>query len=106
VVTPVVQTACALCTQPATLVIEPARQTLDRGPDPTDQSFSITVMLPGIPLCEEHVVEVRQGDRLVGWCDDERCRTYGEAGGASVCGQPYEQIASKTRSRSTTPKSH
>jgi hypothetical protein len=101
VVTAAIESPCALCDRPATLVIDPPRRTLDRGLDPSDESYSVTVLLPNIPLCDEHDLDVRQGDRLVGWCDDERCRTYGGAGETSACGEPYAQLAG-TRSRSAT----
>ncbi|MHB8438660.1 MAG: hypothetical protein ACYDD4_05795 [Acidimicrobiales bacterium] len=66
--------------------------------DPGDPSFSVTVILPDVPLCAEHTRDVRQGDRLVGWCDDERCRKYGEIGELSVCGDPYKKLNSSNRS--------
>jgi hypothetical protein len=106
VVTARVQSLCAMCGQPATTVIDPPRRTLDRGPDPTDQSYSITVMLPDVPLCGEHVRDVRQGDRIVGWCDDQRCRTYGEVGETSACGEQYGALGSRNRSRTSIPKGH
>jgi hypothetical protein len=95
VVTSAVQAPCSLCSRPATVVVDPPRRTLDRGLDPSDESFSLTVLLPDIPLCDEHVLEVREGDRFVGWCDDERCRTYGEVGETSACGELYAQIGPK-----------
>jgi hypothetical protein len=85
---------CALCDQPATSAIEPRRRTMDRGLDPSDESYSVTVLLPDVPLCDEHASEVRGGDRFVGWCDDEHCRTYGEAGETSACGEPYQPVGS------------
>jgi hypothetical protein len=105
-VTSLVQSPCALCGRPATEVIEPPRRTLDRGPDPSDESYSITAILPDVPLCDEHVQDVREGDRLVGWCDDQRCRAYGEIGETSACGEQYEQLGSSNRSRSAHAKSH
>ncbi len=95
------ESPCALCGRPATTSIEPIRRTLARGADPDDQSYSITVILPDVALCDEHAADVRQGSRLVGWCDDERCRIYGEAGKVSACGSQYEEIASGNRSRSS-----
>lgn len=89
---PAVGSSCALCGRPATIVIEPKRRTLDRGPDPSDQSFSVTVILPDALLCADHGAHVRQGDLLLGWCDDERCRTYGEAGTSSACGCDYTKL--------------
>jgi hypothetical protein len=93
-----IQSPCALCGDLPTVLLEPPRRTLDRGPDPNDISYSITVILPDVPLCNEHEREVRQGDLRLGWCDDQRCRMYGEAGESSVCGEPYERLASANRS--------
>jgi len=84
---------CALCSQPATVSIEPPRRTLGRGPDPSDPSYSVTVILPDVMLCAEHAFEVRQGDTLIGWCDDERCRVYGEVGEMSPCGHKFDKLA-------------
>jgi hypothetical protein len=101
--TTVTESPCAFCSEISTTHIDPPRRTLDRGPDPTDDSFSITVILPDIPLCEVHAGTVRDGTFLLGWCDDEQCRIYGEVGASSTCGAPYGALASTTRSRS---KSH
>ncbi|HEY1830149.1 MAG TPA: hypothetical protein VGG38_07900 [Acidimicrobiales bacterium] len=84
---------CSLCSQPATVSNEPARRTLSRGPDPSDPSFSVTVILPDVMLCAEHALDVKEGTTLIGWCDDERCRIYGEVGEPSPCGRPYEKLA-------------
>ena len=92
------QSACAVCGLTATAVVEPLRRTLDRGPDPDDDSYSITVILPDTPLCEHHARLVREGDLLLGWCDDPRCREYGEAGERSACGAPFERLPGKSRS--------
>lgn len=83
---------CVLCGEPATEAIDPPRRTLARGLDPGDPSYSVTVILPDIALCAEHSLEVRQGERLVGWCDDQHCRTYGALGELSACGLPYEKL--------------
>jgi hypothetical protein len=93
--------ACALCERPAQVTVDPPRRTLARGVDPSDDSFSVTVILPDVSLCDEHGEEVRLGDRVVGWCDDPRCRTFGEAGQASACGEPYETLSASNRSRSS-----
>jgi hypothetical protein len=95
------QAPCAMCGRTATAGLDPPRRTLDRGLDPDDDSYSITVMLPEIPLCDQHAREVRQGDVRPGWCDDPRCRVYGKVGVPSACGAPYEQLASGGRSRSS-----
>ena len=84
---------CTLCSHPATVSIEPPRRTLARGPDPSDPSYSVTVILPDVMLCAEHAFDVRQGDTLIGWCDDERCRVYGEVGETSPCGHKFDKLA-------------
>jgi hypothetical protein len=99
----VTESPCAFCGEVSTTLIEPPRRTLDRGPDPNDDSFSITVILPDIPLCDLHARLVGDGDFRLGWCDNEQCRIYGEAGTPSACGAPFAPLASTTRSRS---KSH
>jgi hypothetical protein len=95
------QSPCALCSRLATEGIDPPRRTLDRGLDPSDQSYSITVILPEVMLCAEHALQVHQGDTLIGWCDDEHCRIYGEVGETSPCGAQFQRLASGNRSRST-----
>lgn len=84
---------CVLCSQPATVSVAPQRRTLDRGPDPNDSSYSITVILPKVMLCAEHAFDVRAGGTLIGWCDDEHCRVYGEVGEASPCGHTFDTLA-------------
>jgi hypothetical protein len=92
---------CAVCGLSPTALVEPPRRTLDRGPDPDDDSYSITVMLPDIPLCELHARQVREHDLRLGWCDDPKCREYGEAGERSDCGAAFVPLAgSRTRSAS------
>jgi hypothetical protein len=98
---PLREPRCALCERPATVFVEPIRRTLARGTDPNDQSYSITVILPDVPVCGEHFPDVRQGNRLVGWCDDERCRVYGEVGETSACGTKYEEVRSGNRARAS-----
>lgn len=90
---------CVLCGKPMTVMIDPPRRTLARGLDPSDESFSVTVILPDIPLCDDHAEDVRQGERQVGWCDDAPCRNFGEVGQASPCGKEYERLTTGTRSR-------
>jgi hypothetical protein len=84
--------SCAVCGGTATVMIEPPRRTLTRGSDPSDPSFSVTAILPDVPLCAEHALDVRRGARGIGWCDDERCRAYGEIGEASACGEQYKKL--------------
>jgi hypothetical protein len=93
---------CALCGGAATVALEPPRRTLARGLDRSDPSFSVTVILPDVPLCAEHAVAVRQGDRRVGWCDGEGCRAYGEVDETSPCGVPYQRLE-PSRSRPAPP---
>jgi hypothetical protein len=78
----------------------PTQRTLDRGPDPEDNSYSITVILPDVPLCDAHTRDVLSDDLHLGWCDDPRCRSYGREGESSSCGAPFEQLGKK-RSRFT-----
>jgi len=84
---------CALCSGSATTTVEPQRRTLCRGSDPEDPTYSVTVLLPDVALCAGHGVDVRAGDILLGWCDNEHCRIYGEVGVRSPCGRPYESLA-------------
>jgi len=82
---------CAICGGPGTVVVDPPRRTIARGTDPTDSSYSVIAVLPDVLLCHEHAETVP--DRLpIGWCDDERCRSYGESGEASPCGEPYRKL--------------
>ncbi|MFZ0665740.1 MAG: hypothetical protein WAM97_08285 [Acidimicrobiales bacterium] len=79
-----------------TVTIKPARRTLARGLDPSDDSYSVTAILPDIPLCDEHAESVREGKQLIGWCDNAVCRTFGEIDKPSPCGDMYKKlIASK-----------
>ena len=85
--------ACDVCGKRGTVRVEPPRRTLARGADPSDPAYSIIAVLPDIALCDEHALAVRAGDMSVGWCDDERCRRFGEVGGgASPCGAPYKPL--------------
>ncbi len=95
---------CVLCRLPATESLDPPRQTFSRGPDPSDPSFDITVVLPDIALCTEHAIHFRDGDQLIGWCDDPLCRVYGEIGGASACGQSYKTLVTGARSRAAADR--
>jgi hypothetical protein len=83
---------CVFCGQPATNSIEPPRRTLARGTDPADPSYSVTVILPDVALCGGHAQEVRFGERAIGWCDDQRCRLFGELGEPSACGAPFQKL--------------
>lgn len=89
---------CVLCGHAATEALEPTRRTLARGTDPSDDSYSVTVILPDVALCADHALDIRDGARLVGWCDDERCRTYGELGQPSACGEPFTKLATSRHS--------
>ncbi|HWT77339.1 MAG TPA: hypothetical protein VN648_00835, partial [Candidatus Methylomirabilis sp.] len=81
----------------ATVTIEPPRRTFVRGLDPDDPTYSVTVVLPDIPLCAEHAFEIGAGSLPSGWCDDEHCRIYGEVGEKSPCGHRYEKLAPRKR---------
>ena len=91
------ESPCALCSLSATAIVEPPRRTLGRGLDPEDPTYSVTVVLPDIPLCEGHAFDVRAGSIFIGWCDDEHCRIYGEVGEESPCGHRYERLAPRKR---------
>lgn len=84
---------CAVCSRSATLFVEPARRTVERGLDPDDPTYSVTAVLPYIPLCREHAFVVRAKRITIGWCDDKHCRIYGEAGEESPCGRRYEALS-------------
>ena len=99
---PTSESVCVLCGKPMTVVLDPPRRTLARGLDPSDESYSVTVILPDIALCDDHAEDVRQGERFIGWCDDPLCRRFGEAGQPSPCGHEYERLTSGNRSR--TPR--
>jgi hypothetical protein len=96
---------CALCNRPMTIAIEPPRRTLARS-DPSDDSYSVTAILPDVPLCDEHEEDVRHGERQVGWCDDPLCRTFGEVGKISPCGDQYTRLTPGNRSRSSRSQNH
>jgi len=86
------EATCVICADPAAVVLDPPRRTIARGFDPEDPSFSITAILPRLPLCANHAEQVAAKELLIGWCDDERCRLYGERGAPSPCGEPYVQL--------------
>lgn len=88
---------CALCSRSASVTIEPERRALGRGLDPDDPSQSVTVMLPDVSLCSDHAFDVRAGSTLIGWCDNEHCRIYGEVGEKSPCGQPYKRLLARRK---------
>jgi hypothetical protein len=49
----------------------------------------VTIVLPDVHLCGDHYHQVRSKEVVVGWCDEEECRIYGETGTTSPCGKPY-----------------
>jgi hypothetical protein len=83
---------CVVCGSPATQSIEPPRKTLARGADPSDPTYSVIVILPDVSLCALHAHEVSHGGRDIGWCDDQRCRCYGELSQPSACGELYKRL--------------
>lgn len=85
-------TICVICGADGTTVIDPPKRTFARGADPSDTSYSIIAVLPDIHLCDEHAAEVTAREVSVGWCDDERCRLYGETGEASPCGEAFKEL--------------
>jgi len=89
---PDAEPTCVICGRPAGVVLDPPRRTIARGFDPEDPSFSITAILPKVALCEDDARRFADKDLLIGWCDDEQCRTYGERETASACGAPFLQL--------------
>ena len=83
---------CDLCDRPASVTVEPSRRTVARGADPVDPSLSVIAVLPDAVLCAAHADEVGRGEVSLGWCDDDRCRLYGEAGLVSPCGAPFTKL--------------
>jgi hypothetical protein len=83
---------CNLCGRASSVIMEPLRRTLARGADPVDPSLSVIAVLPDVMLCQDHAEEVDDGELSLGWCDDERCRLYGEAGLVSPCGEPFKTL--------------
>jgi hypothetical protein len=88
---------CVICGAPASETMAPPRRTLARGLDPADPSYSVTAILPDISLCSAHALELHNGELIVGWCDDPRCRSYGEIGEPSPCGDPYTKVSARGR---------
>ena len=93
-----VTVTCGLCSRSASVTVEPPRRAFERGPDPDDPSYSVTVLLPDVALCGGHALRVSRRDTCIGWCDDELCRLYGEAGQISPCGQPFTKLATRRSS--------
>jgi hypothetical protein len=83
---------CDICGRPGSVSSPPPRRTLARGADPDDPSLSVIAVLPDVVLCEDHAEAVDSGELSLGWCDDERCRVYGEAGLVSACGEPFRTL--------------
>ena len=83
---------CNVCGRAGSVKIEPPRRTLARGSDPDDPSLSVIAVLPDVVLCEEHADELGRGELSLGWCDNEQCRLYGEAGSVSPCGEPFKPL--------------
>jgi hypothetical protein len=81
---------CAICGLAGSVTIDPPRRTLARVS--ADPSFAIIAVLPDVTLCDEHADEILRRQLVLGWCDDESCRGYGEALQASPCGAPYKQL--------------
>ena len=84
--------SCNLCERAGSVTMEPPRRTLARGVDPDDRSLSVIAVLPDVVLCEDHADEIAQGELSLGWCDNKRCRLYGEAGSVSPCGEPFKSF--------------
>lgn len=82
---------CNLCECQASVVVDPPRRTISRE-EPSDPSLSVIGVLPDIVLCRDHADEVGRDELDLGWCDDERCRLYGEVGTMSPCGECFTQF--------------
>ncbi len=85
-------TTCVLCGRNGPVTMDPPRRTIARGPDSEDQSFSTIAVLPDVVLCEEHAEDYAQQHVVIGWCDDKRCRIFGECGHKSRCGKAYKAV--------------
>jgi hypothetical protein len=81
---------CAICGLAGTVTIDPPRRTLARAS--SDPGFSVIAVLPDVMLCEEHADEISHRQLVLGWCDNEKCRGYGEATQASPCGELYKAL--------------
>jgi hypothetical protein len=81
---------CVLCGRIGPVTMDPPRRTIARGPDSGDQSFSVIAVLPDVVLCDEHAEDYAQQHVVIGWCDDKRCRIFGEYGHKSRCGKVYK----------------
>lgn len=84
--------SCDLCGLPGSVTVEPPRRTLARGADPDDPSLAVIGVLPDVVLCADHAEASAHGELSLGWCDNEGCRNYGEAGRASGCGEPFRAL--------------
>lgn len=83
---------CVICGRAGPVTMDPPRRTLARGPDSIDESLSVIAVLPDVNLCEEHAEGYAHHQIAIGWCDDERCRIFGECDTSSPCGEPYKAI--------------
>jgi hypothetical protein len=81
---------CAICGVAGSVTIDPPRRTLAR--ESADPSFSIIAVLPDVTLCDEHSEAILHRQIVLGWCDDENCRGFGEARHASPCGELYKEL--------------
>ncbi len=80
---------CVICGHVSAMTVDPPRRTLARGTDPSDSSYSVTIVLPDVLLCGDHYHQFMSKELVVGWCDEESCRTYGAVGALSACGKPF-----------------
>ena len=83
---------CDVCGRPGSVAVEPPHRTLARTSELDDPSVSIIAVLPDSVLCVDHAEALNHGELALGWCDNERCRVYGEVGLASVCGEPFRAL--------------
>jgi hypothetical protein len=83
---------CSLCGLPGAVMLDPPRRTLARSAGSDNPSLSVIALLPETALCNAHADAVDRGALSLGWCDNEPCRVYGEAGVVSPCGDPFKPL--------------
>ncbi len=96
---------CVICGRDGLVTMEPPRRTLARGADPGDPSFSVIAVLPDLALCSQHAEDIGRNELRLGWCDDKRCRIYGETEQSSPCGEPYKELRSTHSVKKAQPRS-
>ena len=91
---------CLICGRTATRFIDPPRRTLARNSDPVDPNYAVIAVLPDLALCGTHYIDNLSGSLDIGWCDNARCRAFGEVGEFSPCGEPFiDLVKTSTKKR-------